>query len=59
MPKECNKGIIVPIYKNGDKRDCNNCRGVTFVSEHGQILVRTIEMRIKTKVDIKLDVLNV
>ena len=30
LPEEWKESIIASIYKNGDKRDCSNCRGITL-----------------------------
>ena len=32
LPEEWKESIVVPIYKKGDKRDCNNYRGISFMS---------------------------
>jgi hypothetical protein len=34
LPEEWKYSIIVPIDKNGDKTDCNNCRGHTNFAKH-------------------------
>ena len=31
LPEEWKESIIVPIYKKGDKTDCSNYRGISFV----------------------------
>lgn len=42
IPSEWNKGIIVPIFKKGDRRDLNNYRGISLTSCVSKIFNRII-----------------
>jgi len=45
-PKEWNRGIIVPIFKKGDRKDLNNYRGITLTSCVSKVFNRIIAMSI-------------
>ena len=32
LPEEWKESFTVPVYKKGDKTDCTNYRGITFVN---------------------------
>lgn len=42
VAKVWNKGITVPIYKKGNKKDCNNYRGIILARVPRKILARLI-----------------
>jgi hypothetical protein len=38
LPGQCKESIIVPIYKKGNKTDCNNYLGIPLLSTSYKIL---------------------
>jgi hypothetical protein len=46
MPSEWTRGIIFPIYKDGDKRDTSNYRGITLLSIVGKVYAQVINERL-------------
>jgi hypothetical protein len=46
LPQQWKESIIVPIYEQGDKTDCNNYRGISFLSTAYKILTNIILARL-------------
>jgi hypothetical protein len=46
LPQQWEESIIVPIYKKGDKTDCNNYQGVSLLSTAHKILSNILLARL-------------
>jgi hypothetical protein len=46
LPEEWRESIIVPIYKKGDKTDCNNYRGISLLPTTYKILSNILLLRL-------------
>ena len=46
VPSDWRKGLIVPIFKEGDKEVASNYRGITLLSIVGKLFVTIIEKRL-------------
>ena len=53
-PQEWSKGVIVPIFKSGDKYQCKNYRGITLISIVSKIFCIIVLNRMKMRIDEKL-----
>ncbi len=44
-------GVVVPLFKKGDRRVCSNYRGITLLSLPGKVYARVLERRIRLIVE--------
>ncbi|KAI3377230.1 hypothetical protein L3Q82_009142 [Scortum barcoo] len=51
VPLEWQTGVVVPLFKKGDRRVCSNYRGITLLSLPGKVYARVLERRIRPIVD--------
>ena len=51
MPEEWKESIIVPIYKKGDKTDCNNYRGISLLPTTYKILSNILLSRLSSNTE--------
>ena len=50
-PAEWQTGIVVPIFKKSDQKECSNYRGITLLSLPGKVFARIIERRCRDIVE--------
>ncbi|KAI3364671.1 hypothetical protein L3Q82_011446 [Scortum barcoo] len=51
VPLEWQTGVVVPLFKKGDRRVCSNYRGITLLSLPGKVYARVLERRIRPIVE--------
>ena len=55
VPGDWKKGIIVPIFKKGDRMKCENYRGITLLPHTMKLFERVMENRIRGKVEDEME----
>uniref|UniRef100_A0A671WJG1 Reverse transcriptase domain-containing protein n=1 Tax=Sparus aurata TaxID=8175 RepID=A0A671WJG1_SPAAU len=51
VPLDWQTGVVVPLFKKGDRRVCSNYRGITLLSLPGKVYSRVLERRIRPIVE--------
>ena len=53
-PMDWQTGVIVPVFKKGDNKECTNYRGITLLSLPGKLYAKVHEARIRAVVEPKI-----
>ncbi|XP_055714214.1 uncharacterized protein LOC129808460 [Phlebotomus papatasi] len=53
-PKDWQVGVIIPIFKKGNKKDCSNYRGISLLSLPGKAYAKVLERRCREIVEPRL-----
>lgn len=51
LPNEFKRGIILPIYKKGNRRDPKNYRGISLLNTIGKVYTKLVQYRIEEKLE--------
>ena len=51
VPLDWQTGVVVPLFKKGDRRVCSNYRGITLLSLPGKVFSGVLERRIRRIVE--------
>ena len=54
VPLDWQTGVVVPIFKKGDQRECSNYRGITLLSLPGKAYAKVLQSRLSEIVDHKI-----
>lgn len=55
IPEDWQIGVIVPIHKKGDTKDCSNYRGITLLSSALKIYERLLEEKLRIHIEPTMD----
>lgn len=55
VPQDWTTGIIMPIHKKGDTRNCSNYRGITLLSIASKLYESVIEKRLRIQIEPQLE----
>ncbi|KAK3511772.1 hypothetical protein QTP70_021807 [Hemibagrus guttatus] len=51
VPLDWATGVVVPLFKKGDRRVCSNYKGITLLSLPGKVYSRVLERRVRPLVE--------
>ncbi|GAB0086845.1 Reverse transcriptase domain [Sergentomyia squamirostris] len=51
VPEDWQVGVIVPIFKKGNRKDCANYRGISLLSLPGKVFAKVLETRCRAVVE--------
>lgn len=51
VPLDWRTGVVVPVYKKGDKMECSNYRGISLLSLPGKIYAKVLESKVRAIVE--------
>ena len=54
-PRDWQTGVIIPIFKKEDCKQCTNCRGISFLSLPGKVYAKCLERKCREIVESKLE----
>ena len=55
VPLDWQTGVVVPLFKKGDRRVCSNYRGITLLSLPGKVYSGVLERRVRRIVESRLE----
>ena len=53
-PRDWQTGVIIPIFKKGDRKQCTNYRGISLLSLPGKVYAKCLERKCREIVESKL-----
>jgi exonuclease III len=53
-PGDWQTGVVIPIFKKGDRKECTNYRGISLLSLPGKVYAKVLEGRCREIVDSKI-----
>ncbi|KAM9812086.1 uncharacterized protein ACBT44_011417 isoform 1-T7 [Syngnathus typhle] len=51
VPLDWQTGVVIPLFKKGDRRVCSNYRGITLLSLPGEVYSGVLERRVRPEVE--------
>ena len=53
-PKDWQTGVIIPIYKKGNRKECTNYRGILLLSHREKVYAKCLKRKCRVIVELKL-----
>uniref|UniRef100_A0A8D8LKZ5 Craniofacial development protein 2 n=2 Tax=Cacopsylla melanoneura TaxID=428564 RepID=A0A8D8LKZ5_9HEMI len=55
VPDDWRMGVVVPLFKKGDRKKCSNFRGITLTSQVSKLYERLLENKIRPIIETQLN----